>query len=103
MKFEMHGQLTLNRAMSETMATFRVDAGEQSLGLPGLAARPAYLPVALCVGRVRRQQPTIRASRAGRPADSPSRFNGIILTLVNVQPQAEASVSQRDVVRNRQI
>ena len=33
----------------------------------------------------------------------PARFNGIVLTLVNVQPEAYADVSTRDVVRNRQI
>jgi hypothetical protein len=33
----------------------------------------------------------------------PSRFNGIVLTQVSVQPEATAVVSTRDVVRNRQV
>lgn len=100
-KFEMHGQLTLT-GVSETMATFRGTQGSnpsdyQGLQLVSETCQWRYASAA-CGDTTNNP-----CQQSWQTCRQPSRFNGIILTLVNVQPQAEASVSQRDVVRNRQI
>lgn len=100
-EFEMHGHLTLI-AISETVAEFHADQMFNPSDYQGLQLYSETCPwryaSAACGDTTNNP-----CQQSWQTCRQPSRFGGIVLTVVNVSPPGTADVSTRDVVRNRQL